>query len=109
MSYQSLEDVTGVGKVITIRTKQTGVPFTVGRTEDEVSISDGEQRYFVQRIALEPNVSAEGDGARYVYRIGYYTRRRDGRLCLGSQFTPILAPSELQVLLALLIQKEWFK
>ena len=103
-----LETVTGVGKLITIRNKQTGEPFIVGRIEDEVSVLDGEQRYFIQRILLDPNVSVEDDDTRFVYRIGYYTRRRDGRLCLGSQFSPILSPAELQVLLAMLIQKEWF-
>src|SRR6266496_4501603 len=109
MSNNKLEDVTGIGKRVIIRNKQTGVPFTVGRIVDEVSTSDGEQRYFIQQIELDPNVSAEGDDTRFVYRIGYYTRRTDGRLCLGSQFTPILTPSELHVLLALLIHKEWFK
>ncbi len=108
MLPQTLDSVTGIGKFITIRNKQTGVPFTVGRIEDEVSVSDGEQRYFVQQVHLKPNVSADGDDTRYVYRIGYYTWRTDGRLCLGSQFTPILTPAELQVLLAMLIEKKWF-
>jgi len=108
MPSQTLDSVTGVGKFITIRNKETGVPFTVGRIEDEVSVSDDEQRYFVQQVRLQPNVSADGDSTRYVYRIGYYTSRTDGRLCLGSQFTPILTPSELQVLLSMLIEKKWF-
>jgi hypothetical protein len=84
MAHQSLEDVTGIGKGITIRNTQTG-KFTVGRIEDEVSISDGEERYFIQRIGLAFDVAVEGDETRCVYRIGYYTRRRDARLCLGSQ------------------------
>ena len=109
MSYKKLDDVTGVGKFITIRNKHTGVPFTVGKIEDEVSTSDGEQKYFIQRIALDPVVTVEGDDTRYVYRIGYYTSRTDGKLCLGSQFTPILSPSELIVLFAMLIEKQWFK
>lgn len=41
MLPQTLDSVTGVRKFITIRNKQTGVPFTVGRIEDEVSVSDG--------------------------------------------------------------------
>jgi hypothetical protein len=109
MSYNALNDVTGIGKFITIRNKETGVPFTLGMTEDEVAVSDGEQKYFIQQVQLNPDVSVEGDDTRYVYRIGYYTRRSDGRHCLGSQFAPILTPSELQALLALLVQKEWFR
>jgi hypothetical protein len=107
MSYQNLEDVTGVGKFITIRNKQTGIPFRVGIIEDEISISDGEQKYFIQWVRLQPDVSAEGDDTRYVLRIGYYTQRTDGAFCLGSQFTPILTPSELQALFESIVQKKW--
>jgi|SRR5919109_2097392 hypothetical protein len=107
MSYERLEDVTGVGKFITIRNKQTGVPFTLGKIEDEVSQSDGEQKYFIQKIQLEPNVSVEGDDTRQVFRVGYYTRRTDGAFCLGSQFTPILSPSELQELFVAITRKNW--
>jgi hypothetical protein len=109
MSYQTLEEVTGVGKTITIRNKRTGVPFRVGEIEEEVFISDGEQKYFVQWVRLQPNVSVEGDDTRYVLRIGYYTQRTDSAFCLGSQFTPILTPSECQLLLAAIVQKECLK
>jgi len=109
MSYKKLDDVTGVGKFITIRNKQTGLPFTVGRIQDEVSTSDGEQKYFVQWVRLQPDVSVEGDDTRYVLRIGYYTQRADGAFCLGSQFTPILTPSELQLLFSATGAKKWLK
>ena|SRR5205809_2184646 len=109
MSYQNLEEVTGVGKTMTIRDKHTGVRFRVGLIEDEVSISDGEQKYFVQFVRLEPGVSVEKDNTRYLLRIGYYTQRADGAFCLGSQFAPILTPSELQLLFAAIVQKQWLK
>ena len=76
MSYNALNDVTGIGKFITIRNKETGVPFTLGMTEDEVAVSDGEQKYFIQQVQLNPDVSVEGDDTRYVYRIGYYSPKR---------------------------------
>ena len=108
MSYKKLDDVTGVGKFITIRNKQTGLPFTVGRIQDEVSTSDGEQKYFVQLVRLEPGLSVEHN-TRHVLRIGYYTQRADGAFCLGSQSTPILAPSEFQLLFAAVVQKKWLE
>jgi hypothetical protein len=83
------------------------VPFIVGQIKDEVSVSDGEQKYFVQRILLADHVAVEGDPTRYVFRIGYYTQRTDGWFCLGSQFAPILTPNELRTLLEALTAKEW--
>src|SRR5438034_9932313 len=107
MSYQNLEEVTGVGKTMTIRDKHTGVRFRVGLIEDEVSISDGEQKYFVQFVRLEPDVSAEGDQTRFVLRIGYYTQRTDQAFCLGSQNAPIVSPAEFRLLLEAVNQKGW--
>src|SRR5437762_2994068 len=94
-----LDDVTGRGKRIIIRDKATGQRFVVGSIEDEVSVSDGEQKYFIQIVRLEADISADGDPTRYVFRIGYYTRRADGRFCLGSQYAPITTPVEFVSLL----------
>lgn len=82
---------------------------TVGRIEDEVSVSDGEQKYFIQRIRLADNLNVEGDPTRYVFRIGYYTQRTDGWFCLGSQFAPIMTPAEFRHLLKALTDKGWLE
>jgi hypothetical protein len=107
MAYQMLDEVSGIGKTITNRNKYNRVPFIVGQIKDEVSVSDGEQKYFVQRILLADHVAVEGDPTRYVFRIGYYTQRSDGWFCLGSQFAPILTSNELRSLLEALTAKEW--
>src|SRR6266851_9936141 len=65
------------GAIQARRPKHTGAQFRVGVIEDEVSISDGEQKYFVQFVRLEPGISAEKDDTRHVLRIGYYTQRTD--------------------------------
>ena len=109
MSYQTLDEVTGLGKTITNRNKYNRVPFVVGQIEDEVSFSDGEQKYFIQKVRLALNVDAEGDPTRYVFRIGYYTRRTDGWLCLGSQFAPMMTAAELRSLLEALRDKGWLE
>ena len=80
----------------------------VGRVLDEVSVSDGEQKYFVQRVPLAEGTMCEGDPAREVFRIGYYNQRTDGPFCLGSQFTPILTPAELRNLFSAM-EKGWLK
>ncbi len=107
MAYRSLEEVTGVGKALTRRDKSTRTPFTMGRIEDEVSVSDGEQKYFVQFVRLEPHINVESDETRYLLRIGYYTRRTDGWFCLGSQMTPIVTPAEFRALIRAVAQKGW--
>jgi hypothetical protein len=100
MSYNSLEEVSGMGKPVTIRDKQTGERIVVGIVQKEESVDmDREQKYFIQLILLEENVSCEGDPTRHVVRIGCYTRRTDGPFCLGSQFAPILTPAERRSLL----------
>jgi len=109
MAYQMLDELTGIGKTITNRNKYDHVPFVVGQIQDEVSISDGEQKYFFQRIRLADHVAVEGDPTRYVFRIGYYTQRTDGWFCLGSQFAPILTPDELRSLLDALTDKGWLE
>jgi len=96
MSYQMLDEVTGLGKTITNRNKYDGVPFVAGRIQDEVSVSDGEQKYFIQQVRLADNINVEDDPTRYVFRIGYYTRRTDRLFCLGSQFAPIVTGAELR-------------
>ena|SRR6185436_17884705 len=60
MSYNALNDVTGIGKFITIRNKETGVPFTLGMTEDEVAVSDGEQKYLFNRYSSTPMFPSKG-------------------------------------------------
>ena len=109
MAYQTLSDVTGLNKLITIRDKRTGVLILVGRVHDEVSVSDGEQKYFIQRVPLSEGTICEDDPTREVYRIGYYTQRTDGPFCLGSQFTPILTPAELLMLFSQAMEKGWLK
>lgn len=109
MSYQTLDEVTGLGKTITNRNKYDRVPFVVGQIEDEVSVSDGEQKYFIQRVRLASNVSVEGDPTRYVFRIGYYTQRTDRWFCLGSQFAPTVTAAELRGLLEALTDKGWLE
>ena len=109
MSYQTLDEVTGLGKTITNRNKYDRVPFVVGQIEDEVSVSDGEQKYFIQRVRLADNVTVEGDPTRYVFRIGYYTQRTDRWFCLGSQFAPTVTAAELRRLLEALTDKGWLE
>jgi hypothetical protein len=109
MSYQMLHEVTGLGKTITNRNKYSRVPFIVGQIKDEVSVSDGEQKYFIQRILLADNITVEGDPTRYVFRIGYYTQRTDGWFCLGSQFAPIVTASELRNLIEALTNRSWLE
>src|SRR5450755_1895204 len=109
MPYQTLDEVTGLGKTITVRNKYDHVPFVVGQIEDEVSVSDGEQKYFFQKVRLENNVNVEGDPTRYVFRSGYYTQRTDGWFCLGSQFAPIMTAVELRSLLEALTNRGWLE
>lgn len=104
--YASLDEVTGVGKTVVLRDKLTARPFVIGVVEDEVSIMDGENKHFIQLVRLN-GAMCEGDATRYVLRIGYYTRRSDGRFCLGSQYAPILTPNELLALLSAMTEKGW--
>ena len=80
--------------------------FAVGPTEEEVSVSDGENKYFIQRIRLDGSECTD-DSTHYVYRIGYYTRRTDGCFCLGSQFAPILTPAEFRTIIQAVTEKGW--
>jgi hypothetical protein len=107
MGYQTLSEVTGVGKVITNRDKYSRSAFKVGVILDEVSVSDGEQKYFIQRVRLADEVTCDGDATRHIFRIGYYTRRTDGWFCLGSQYAPLLTPAELCCLLKAAMGKGW--
>ena len=107
--YRKLDEVTGLGKTITVRNKYDHVPFIVGQIEDEVSVSDGEQKYFFQRVRLADKVNVENDPTRYVFRIGYYTRRADGCFCLGSQFAPTLTAAEFRCLLEAMTGKGWLE
>ena len=109
MSYQTLDAVTGLGKTFTNRNKYDRVPFVVGQIQDEVSVSDGEQKYFIQRVRLADNVNVEGDATRYVFRIGYYTQRTDGWFCLGSQFAPMVTAAGLLSLLEALTNNGWLE
>jgi hypothetical protein len=109
MAYRSLEDITGVGKVITLREKYKRLSFEAGTVVDEVSVIDGEQKYVIQFIRLAENVACDGDPTRHVFRIGYYTQRTDGWFCLGSQYAPIVTPSELRLLLDAVTTKGWLK
>ena len=109
MSYQKLEEVTGIGKIITNRDKYSRIPFTVGLIQDELSVSDGEQKYFAQLIRLAEDVKCEGDPTRHIFRIGYYTRRTDGWFCLGSQYAPTLTPDELRRLVNAMCERGWLE
>jgi len=107
MRYNTLDEVTGVGKVIRIRDKYTGVPFDLGTIQDEVSVSDGEQKQVIQLVELADGITCEGDSTRFVFRVAYYTQRTDGWFCLGSQFAPILTPAELRMLIRAITEKGW--
>jgi len=109
MGYQTLDEVTGLGKTIRLRNKHTGVPFDLGRTVDEVSVCDGEQKYVFQLVQLADGMACEGDATRFVLRLAYYTQRTDGWFCLGSQFAPILTPTELIGLFTAVLEKNWFE
>ena len=110
MAYRTLNDVTGMGKPVTIRDKHTGEPFVVGLVSDEVStLLDGEQKYVIQLVELAEPVACEGDPTRHVFRIAYYTQRTDGWFCLGSQYAPIVTPTELRVLLDAVMEKGWLE
>jgi hypothetical protein len=109
MAYERLDEVTGVGKTITNRDKYTRSPFTVGMIMDEVSVSDGEQKYFIQLVRLADGLACDGDPTRHVFRIGYYTQRTDGWFCLGSQFSPTVTPSELHCLIQAIKEKGWLE
>lgn len=106
MAYNRLEEVTGVGKTMTIRNKRTGTLYRAV-VIDEVSVSDGEQKYVAQLARLEPDICCEGDPTRNVIRLGYYTQRTDGWFCFGSQYAPILTPAELRALLQGIRSKGW--
>lgn len=107
MGYTKLEEVTALGKIITIRDKFSRMPYDLGVITDEVSVSDGEQKHFIQQVELASNLAVEGDPIRWLLRLGYYTRRRDGRFCLGSQYSPLLSPAEFCNLVAQIRQKAW--
>ena len=109
MKYEQLDGVSGIGKKIIIRDKYTGRRFRVGAILDEVSVSDGDQKYVVQFIPLADTVTCDDDPTRHVLRIGYYTRRSDGYFCLGSQFTPIVTPTEWQSLVTAVREKRWLE
>jgi len=104
--YTNLDEVTGMGKIVTNTNKDTGEPFVVGVIEGEVFVSDGENKYVIQRIRLEESHCTH-DTTRYVYRIGYYTQRTDGRYCFGSQYAPILTPTEFRALIQAAMEKGW--
>lgn len=109
MSYKKLEETTGVGKTIVLRDKWRTNTFYRLKCTDQVSQSDGEQKYVVQRLELGPDGCCEGDPTRELIRIGYYTQRTDGRFCFGSQYAPILTPSELIALLREMFRKGWLR
>jgi hypothetical protein len=97
VSYKTLAQVSGIGKTITNRDKFTHERFKIGDVHKEASVLvDGEQKYFIQLVRLADETFCEGDPTRHVFRIGYYTRRTDGRFCLGSQYAPIMTPAELR-------------
>jgi hypothetical protein len=78
-----------------------------GYIDDSVSeFSDGENKYEVQRIRCTPD-QQEHHG-EYLYRFAYYTVCRDGRLCLGGQFSPIMNEREMRSLLEQIDRKNWF-
>jgi len=107
--YQNLCEVSGIGKPVRVGDKydRQKPKTTIGRTVDEVCVSYGEQKYFVQLIQLEPGVTVDEDDTRFLFRIGYYTQRSDGRFGLGSQWAPYLTRAELQELLDAMFNKNW--
>jgi|GEM_PF-4445932 len=62
MAYQMLEEVTGIGKTITNRNKNSRVPFIVGHIEDEVSVSLRGHLKTGQRWSLQNRPTESGLG-----------------------------------------------
>ncbi len=103
---ERLRRVTGVGKSVRIRDKESGEQFLLGYVEDEVSVFvDSENKYVMQRIRCAAEQRHHGE---YLYRISYYTFRTDGRLCLGGQFSPIMNEHEVRSLLEQVTVHSWF-
>jgi hypothetical protein len=107
---ECLNELTNLGKEVWVRSKNRegiGAPFLLGNIDDVVSeFTDNENRYEVQRILCVPE--QEKLHGKYLYRFCYYTARRDGRLCLGGQFSPIMNEREVRSLLGQVNRKNWF-
>lgn len=89
------------------KSRGIGGRFHLGNIDDVVSeFSDNENRYELQRILCAPE--QEKLHVRYLYHFSYYTARRDGRLCLGGQYSPIMNEREMRSLLDQLNHKKWF-
>lgn len=104
-----LEELHNIGKRVTARHKYTGVTNFVGIIVDETGFvaDEDETKYVIQKIQLARNMPSM-DGTGFVYRIGYYTFTRKGRMVLGAQYAPILDESEFRRLLRGLRDKAWF-
>ena len=107
---ERLSMLSNIGKPVWTRSKTRegiGDEFLLGRINDAVNIfSDGENKYEVQRIRC--TLSQEQQHGEFLYRFSYYTVRRDGRLCLGGQYSPIMNENEFRSLLEQISQKHWF-
>jgi hypothetical protein len=107
---ERLRQLSNIGKPVKTKFKGRdgiGEPFLLGHIDDVVStFLDNENRYEVQRIRCTPDQQQQH--GEYLYRFGYYTARRDGRLCLGGQYSPIMTEDELHSLLGQLSQRHWF-
>jgi hypothetical protein len=105
-----LRKLNNVGKSVYVRSKgreRTGDRFLLGKIDDVVSeFSDDENKYELQRICCAPE--QQPNHGEYLYRFAYYTVRRDGRLGLGGQYSPIMNDRELRSILGQLGQKNWF-
>jgi hypothetical protein len=102
----SLRQLSNIGKPVRPRDKDSGVRFILGHVENEVSVfEDRENKFVVQRIRCVPEHQHHGT---YLYRISYYTFRRDGRCCLGGQYSPIMNEAEIRALFAQVIDRAWF-
>jgi hypothetical protein len=103
----TLAEVSGVGKRVHMRDKFDHSHIYTGTIVDEVTVfEDGENKYFIQRIRLNDGISAYDDTTE-LFRLGYYTERTDGRLCLGSQFGPVVTRTELKALVRFASEKGW--
>jgi hypothetical protein len=68
--------------------------------------SDEENKYEVQRIRCTDE--QEQQHGLYLWRVTYYTFRRDGRRCLEGQMGPIMNEAEMRSLLGQIAAKNCF-
>jgi len=105
---KALEDRTGscVGKPVWFKYKGKPGRYQVGTIEGAVSILDGEYNQMIQRIKLTPEIGRDW-GAKYAYRVGYYTLSAKGRTPVWGQFHSVILATDFRKLARKANQKGW--